>query len=228
MAGRRSYGSYNDGCASAHALDLIGERWALIVVRELFLGPKRFIDLQRDVPGIGPAVLTARLRELEAGGIVRQRRLPPPAATRIYELTDWGLGLETVNAALSAWAVQSPAMPFEADMSPDTLVLAMRAHARPVPGADSRVMLWLTDSRTPDRQPVSYLATVSESGTTVVRAADPGDADARVQATTAAWKACVIAGVGLDDSEVAVRGSRQAVQHLLDGTRLLPHSRSGG
>ncbi|MEO7848894.1 MAG: helix-turn-helix domain-containing protein, partial [Arachnia sp.] len=90
MAARRSYGSYNDGCASAHALDLIGERWALIVVRELLLGPKRFVDIQRDIPGIGPAPLSQRLQDLEDAGVVVRVTLPEPARVVVYDLTEWG------------------------------------------------------------------------------------------------------------------------------------------
>lgn len=99
MAARRSYGSYNDGCAAAHALDLIGERWTMIVVRELLLGPKRFSDIQRDVMGIGPAVLTQRLHDLETAVIVQRRRLAGPGRIDVYELTEWGYGLEAVNTA---------------------------------------------------------------------------------------------------------------------------------
>ena len=78
MATRRTYGSYDDGCAAAHALDLVGDRWALIVVRELVLGPKRFADLRADVPGISPSVLAQRLRELEEVGVVVHDELPRP------------------------------------------------------------------------------------------------------------------------------------------------------
>jgi DNA-binding HxlR family transcriptional regulator len=77
--------SYCDGCAAAHALDLVGERWALLVVRELLLGPKRFTDLRVGMPGASPNVLSRRLRELEGAGVVRRRKLPPPAASRVYE-----------------------------------------------------------------------------------------------------------------------------------------------
>ena len=222
MAGRRSYGSYNDGCASAHALDLIGERWALIVVRELLLGPKRYADLQRDILGIGPTVLSQRLKGLEDAGVLVQRELPPPAAGRVYELTPWGAGLEQVNAVLSQWAVGSPRMPFEADMSPDTLVLAMRAHARPVAGADRRIGLSLTDSRLPGSRAVDYLATVTAAGSSVVRSPEPdGDVDATVTASTRDWKACVIAGVPLAEAtEVVVDGDAGAVEALLAATRL--------
>lgn len=224
MAARRSYGSYNDGCASAHALDLIGERWALIVVRELLLGPKRFADLQRDIPGIGPTVLSQRLRDLEEAGIAVQRELPPPAAGRVYGLTPWGAGLEEVNATLSRWAVASPRMPFQADMSPDTLVLAMRAHARPLPGrpAALRIRLSLSDSRVPHSRPVDYLATVSATGTQIVRRPEPaGHLDAAVTATTRAWKACVIAGASPTGSgDIEVSGDLAAVRDLLTATRL--------
>src|SRR5215218_8341047 len=107
MAARRDY---FDGCGAAHALDLIGERWALLVVRELVLGPKRFTDLRAGLPGISPNVLTQRLEELESGGILRRRKLPPPAAAWVYELTDWGLELERVIMALGRWGARSPSL----------------------------------------------------------------------------------------------------------------------
>ncbi|MEV4715130.1 helix-turn-helix domain-containing protein [Micromonospora sp. NPDC049374] len=227
---RRTYGSYNDGCASAHALDLIGERWALIVVRELLLGPKRFVDIQRDVPGIGPGVLSRRLQDLEESGIVVRRTLPRPADVTVYDLTEWGRQLEEVNAALSRWAVRSPRLPLEADMSPDTLVLAMRAHARPAPAGDPirRVAMTLTDSRTAGHQPVEYLATVGPGGTTVSKESIPDDVDARVEGTTLAWKALVISGAPIEGAAaVAVTGAVEAVRALLDATRLESTGASG-
>ena len=99
--------TYDDGCAAAHALDLVGERWALLVVRELLLGPKRFTDLRAGLPHASPNVLAQRLRGLEEAGIVRRRRLPPPAASKIYELTDWGEELEAV-ISISAGGVPAP------------------------------------------------------------------------------------------------------------------------
>jgi DNA-binding HxlR family transcriptional regulator len=223
VATRRTYGSYNDGCASAHALDLIGERWALIVVRELMLGPKRFLDIQRDIPGIGPGVLARRLQDLEQSGIVARHTLPRPAGVAVYDLTAWGRQLEDVNAALSRWAVRSPQLPLEADMSPDTLVLAMRAHARPARAGDPtrRVALALTDSRTDGQPPVEYLATVGPHGTTVSKEPIPDDADARVEATTLAWKALIIGGAPIEgDEAITVTGDAGAARALLDATRL--------
>lgn len=223
MAARRSYGSYNDGCASAHALDLIGERWALIVVRELLLGPKRFLDLQRDIPGIGPAVLTHRLQDLEEAGIVVRTSLPAPAKVMVYDLTKWGRGLEAVNTALSLWAVHSPRLPFEADIGPDTLVLAMRAHARRLPEGtpECSISLNLSDSRDCGREPVEYLATMTDTGSTVTKTAGVGAVDAVVTSTTRAWKAVIIGGASLEsEGDIAVTGNHDAVQALVDATKL--------
>src|SRR5918995_1492840 len=103
--------TYCDGCAAAHALDLVGERWALLVVRELLLGPKRFTDLRAGLPNVSTNVLSQRLRELEHAGIVRRHRLPPPAASWVYELTDWGRELKPIVLSIGTWAVRSPSFP---------------------------------------------------------------------------------------------------------------------
>src|SRR3954468_14737795 len=94
---------YDDACGTAHALDLIGERWALLVMRELMLGPKRFSDIRAGLPGISANVLSQRLEGLEAAGVLRRRRLPRPAAVRVYELTDWGYESEPILQALGRW-----------------------------------------------------------------------------------------------------------------------------
>jgi len=118
--------TYDDGCAAAHALDLVGERWALLVVRELLLGPKRFTDLKAGLPGASPNVLSQRLRELEGVGILRRRKLPPPAASRVYELTPWGEELEPVIVRLGRWGARSPSKPRDAALGVDSLVLSLR------------------------------------------------------------------------------------------------------
>src|ERR1051326_4544263 len=105
MATLRTYG---DGCAIAHALDVVGERWALLVVRELVLGPKRYTDLRRGLPNASPNVLSQRLDELERAGIVERHKLPPPAGSRVYELTRWGRELEEIVISLGRWAARSP------------------------------------------------------------------------------------------------------------------------
>jgi DNA-binding HxlR family transcriptional regulator len=128
MATMRTYG---DGCAIAQGLDLVGERWALLVVRELLLGPKRYTDLDRGLPNASPNVLSERLRELERAGIVRRRKLPPPAGSRVYELTDWGLELEEIVISLGHWAARSPAPPSDAPIGVDSMVLALRSRFDP-------------------------------------------------------------------------------------------------
>lgn len=98
---------YEQYCPVAHALDLVGERWALLVVRELMHGPKRYTDLAEHLPGIGTNILASRLRDLEAGGIVAKRTLPPPAASRVYELTEYGQGLRAAIRELALWGARS-------------------------------------------------------------------------------------------------------------------------
>jgi DNA-binding HxlR family transcriptional regulator len=126
ISGMATMRTYDDGCAAAHALDLVGERWALLVVRELLLGPKRFTDLRAGLPGASPNVLAQRLRELEGAGVVRRRKLPPPAASRVYELTEWGTELEPVIIRLGRWGVRSPSKPRDAELSVDSLILSFR------------------------------------------------------------------------------------------------------
>ncbi len=125
MAGRRSYG---DPCGTARALDVVGERWALLVVRELLFGPKRFTELSRGLPAMSQNVLAARLRELETDGIVCNYRLGPPASTRVYELTSRGYELEDVLIALGRWGSVVPldAMDAGAELSVDGFALALK------------------------------------------------------------------------------------------------------
>jgi DNA-binding HxlR family transcriptional regulator len=106
---------YDHYCPVAHALDLVGERWALLVVRELMPGPKRYTDLAEHLPGIGTNILASRLRDLEAAGIVTKRTLPPPAASRVYELTDYGQELRRVVRELALWGARSLGPPTDAD-----------------------------------------------------------------------------------------------------------------
>jgi DNA-binding HxlR family transcriptional regulator len=129
MATTRTYG---DGCAIARALDVVGERWSLLVVRDLLLGPKRYTDLRKGLPNASPNVLSERLRELQRAGIIRRRTLPPPAGSRVYELTDWGLELEDVVMSLGRWAARSPTPPGDAPIaSADSIILALRARFEP-------------------------------------------------------------------------------------------------
>ena len=118
---------YDDACGTAHALDLIGERWALLVMRELMLGPKRFSDLRSDLPGLSANVLTQRLEGLEESGLLVRRRLPPPANAQVYELTEWGYEAEPIVQTLGRWAARSPAHDPTLPVSATSIVLSFRA-----------------------------------------------------------------------------------------------------
>lgn len=124
MATKRSYG---EACRFAYALDVVGERWALLVVRELLLGPKRFTDLRAGLPHASSNILSERLRDLEQGGVIQRRKLPPPAASSVYELTEWGRELEPVVTKLGAWGARSPISPDSQEIGPDSIVLALRS-----------------------------------------------------------------------------------------------------
>lgn len=119
--------SYGDRCGVARALDAVGERWALLVVRELLLGPKRFTDLRAGLPHLSADILAQRLRELEAAEVVSRRVLPPPAASKVYELTARGLELEPVVLALGRWGSVAPFPPdADAQISVDAFVIALK------------------------------------------------------------------------------------------------------
>jgi DNA-binding HxlR family transcriptional regulator len=200
-----------DGCGIAHASDLLGQRWALLVVRELLLGPKRFTDLRAGIPDISPNVLGQRLRELEESGIVHRRKLAPPAAVQVYELTEWGRELEPAVLALGRWASGSPSFPRDAEMGPDSLVLALKSTFDPdkADGLDATYELRLGD--TPFRIDVSdgqFEASHGEAETP----------DATIRSDPDAMTGVVFRknplGKAVDAGEVEVDGSRQAVRAL--------------
>lgn len=133
--------SYADACGMAHALDLIGERWALLIVRELVLGPKRYSDLMADLPGISTNVLAARLDGLEKSGVVQRRRLPAPAASTVYELTEWGTQLEPVICTIGRWGASSPRHDRTAHLSTASFVLSLRTNFDKAAAAGVRMVV---------------------------------------------------------------------------------------
>jgi DNA-binding HxlR family transcriptional regulator len=142
---RRGYGQY---CAISGALDVLGERWTLLIVRDLFLGPKRYTDLREGLPGIATDLLTARLRTLERAGLVRRRTLPRPAPATVYELTDRGRLLGPVLRGLAQVGFTLlHEVPEDADVPPERLALALRAAYRPTaaPEDDATYQLILDD-----------------------------------------------------------------------------------
>jgi DNA-binding HxlR family transcriptional regulator len=210
---RQTYGGLGDACRAANALDLVGDRWTLVVVRELILGPKRFADLQESVRGITPAVLTDRLRALEQAGIVERVVLPDLARTRAYAVSDWGLGLEPVLAALGRWYSAGPSPDTAGGMTPDAVVVAMRTMAPPSPAGVPRIVLRLHDARRAD-PPVQQFHTVAHDGTVLVAAGAVADPVATVTADSSTWSGVVFGGLGLIPA-VEVTGDRDAVASLV-------------
>jgi len=124
--------SYDQWCAVARSLDVVGERWTMLIVRDLFVGPKRYTDLLEGLPGIGTNLLAQRLRELEANGIVEKAELPPPSGATVYRLTPRGSALEPVVFALGRWGFQFLGKPKATDaMLPDPFFLSLRASFKP-------------------------------------------------------------------------------------------------
>src|SRR5215218_6018340 len=208
--------TYCDGCAAAHALDLVGERWALLVVRELLLGPKRFTDLRAGLPGVSSNVLAQRLRELEAAGVVRRRKLPPPAASRVYELTDWGMELEPVIIRLGRWGTRSPSRPRDAQLGVNSLILSFRTMFGPraADGLNARYELRLGEE--------SFRAEVAEGRFEVARGGTVRP-DAIIEADPATLAALVYEGrelaEALSSGDIRIEGEREAVERFL---RLFP------
>jgi DNA-binding HxlR family transcriptional regulator len=204
--------TYGDGCGIAHALDLVGERWALLVVRELLLGPKRFTDLRDGLPNSSPNVLAQRLRELEQATIVQRRKLPPPAGSWIYELTSWGRELKPIVIALGAWALHSPSFPRDAPVGNDSVILALSTFFDPDAAGDLSAVYELRlgenvfDVRVADRA-----IEVERGGV--------DDPDAIIETDTATFSALIWDGRELADArragEIRIDGDQQAVTRLL-------------
>jgi DNA-binding HxlR family transcriptional regulator len=203
---------YTDGCAAAHALDLVGERWALLVVRELMLGPKRFTDLRASLTGISPNVLTQRLEELEKASIVQRRKLPPPANAWVYELTAWGLELEPAIMALGRWAARSPHLPQGRPLSTDALILSFRTMFDPAAAAGLKTKLKVRLGEE------CFHADIAGGRMTLERGAS-SQADAVIETDPGTLGALVYGGHKLADAlrsgAVKLEGDKSAVKHFL-------------
>ena len=214
MATKRSYG---EACRFAHALDLVGERWALLVVRELLLGPKRFTDLRAGLPHASSNILSERLRDLEQGGVIRRRKLPPPAASTVYELTEWGLELEPVVTKLGAWGARSPFPPDTQEINADSIVLALRSLFDAEAAADLDAAYELRIGEECFRVEI-------EAGELELSRGPGSDPTAAITAPDAPTLAAVLTGElpleeGLSSAAVQIEGGKQAVKRFL---RLFP------
>lgn len=188
---------YDDACGLAHALELVGERWALLVLRELMFGPRRFSELKADLPGISANVLAQRLTELEERGLVRKTRLPPPASVQVYEATDWGLEAAPVIGALGRWAARSPLHDPTLRISHVAVMLSLQTmlDADLAHGLDARLGFRLGET--------SYAAHL-QHGKLHVRRGEPAGADVVFTATPAELVAVVYGGAPLES--IGVQG----------------------
>lgn len=205
---------YRQACGVARGLDIVGERWALLVVRELLLGPKRFTDLQQALPTASPNALADRLRELSDAGVVRRRQLPPPAGVRVYELTPWGRGLEPIVIALGTWALAAPPSAEQVFVSADSAMLTIRTFFRPEPDeAEATLRIELSA--------MVFGVRLSAAGAEVSRES-PEKPDAVLVTTTPA----LLAAFGSDNVAGArVSGDPEVVRRLFAGVRV-PDERS--
>jgi DNA-binding HxlR family transcriptional regulator len=204
---RKAYGQY---CPVAHALELVGERWALLVVRELLSGPKRYTDLADGLPGIGTNILAGRLRDLEDAGVIQKRRLPPPAAVSVYELTPYGEELREPLYALGRWGARSLGPPTAEDkLAPGWLVNAVRATCRGC----------VTDKVYELRADGESVTARFEDDELVVENGSSADADTVIE-TDPATLFCIASGQvaireALTSKAVKVSGNREEAERFL-------------
>ena len=186
---------YDDACGTAHGLELIGERWALLVLRELMLGPRRFSELKADLPGISANVLSQRLNELEERGLARKIKLPPPASVQVYEATPWGLEAEPIVQTLGRWAARSPRHDPTLPISGVSILLSFRTMLDPerARGIDARIGFRFGES--------GYVARLHD-GKIIVARGVPDGCDVVFTAAPTQLAAVVYGGAPLDSIQV--------------------------
>lgn len=182
---------YDDACGLAHAMELLGERWAMLVLRELAYGPRRFSELKADLPGISANVLSQRLVELEARGLVRKAKLPPPASVQVYEATQWGLEAMPVIASLGRWAARSPWHDPSLQMSHVSVMMSLQTLLSPTLAQDLDARIGFRFGE------VGYVATIREGRLDVERTSIE-DCDAQFVGTPTDIAAVIHGGAPFD------------------------------
>jgi DNA-binding HxlR family transcriptional regulator len=203
---------YGDACGTAFGMELLGERWAMLIVRELMFGPRRFSDLRASLPGISAKVLTERLAGLATAGVLSRRRLPPPAAAQVYELTQWGYHAEPLIQELGRWAAMSRGHDPTLPLSPVSFMLSLRTMFDPTKAGDWRARIGF---HFPD---AVFTGMVADGAFTVTRH-DTHDAPEVCNAVFAAPEAAPLAAMvylDMPDSEVGVEvtGDREAARRF--------------
>lgn len=186
---------YEQACSAAAALDILGERWALLIVRELLLGPKRFADIRSGLSGISANVLSMRLDGLEESGVLTKQLLPPPASVSVYELTPWGYQVEPVVMALAGWGAMSPDLSLSNPMSPTSLMLSLREWLDGTRSRNERASVGFRMGRE------EYVAKLDAGGMSVKRS-DPANADVLLEGTTNDIAMVIYGGASLDTIDV--------------------------
>ena len=197
---------YDDACGTAHALELIGERWTLLVLRELMLGGRRFSELRASLPGISANVLSQRLGELEQRGLVRRRRLPPPADVQVYEATEWGLEAEPIIHALGRWAARSPRHDPTLPISGVSILLSFRTmiNDKRARGFDGRIGFVFGKER--------YVSRVRKGRIKIARG-DPDGAEVIFSGPPSAMAAVVYGGAPID--LIGISGDRALAERFV-------------
>lgn len=203
---------YEDACGTAFALEMIGERWAVLIMRELLFGPRRFSDLRRDLPGISANILTQRLEGLEATRIVQRRKLPPPASVQVYELTPWGHEAEPLIQMLGRWATRHPGHDPSLPLSAASLMMSFRTMFSPAraDAMDARVGFQMGEE--------AFLAHIHH-GTFDVERGEPATADVTFLSAPTTLAAAVYNGAPLSELEetgtLRIEGDRALAERFI-------------
>ena len=199
--------SYQDACGIARALDVVGERWALLIVRELLFGPLRFSDLRRALPGASSNLVADRLRELDGRGVVRRRRLAAPAASQVYELTDWGRELEPIVLALGQWGTRVPLPAARTTLSASSVLIYLRGAARLDPAAAPATYRLEMDDR--------VWTVETGNGRVHIESGEPADPVAGLRTDPKTLNALLDEPALLDSADAETSGDRRALRRLL-------------
>ena len=197
---------YEDACGLAHALELIGERWALLVLRELMFGSRRFSELKADLPGISANVLTQRLTELERRGLVRKTRLPPPASVQVYEATNWGLEAAPMIGQMGKWAARSPLHDPSLPISHVSVMMSLQTMLDPALAQEMSARLGFKLGE------ASYVAHLHD-GVLYVRRRAIADVDLVIRAAPAELAAVIYGGAPLET--IGIEGDRELARRFI-------------
>ncbi len=215
--------SYHQYCPVAHALDLVGDRWSLLIIRDLLVGPKRFVDLQTGLPGLGTNILTARLKWLEQCGVVYRHFLPPPAASMVYELTEYGRQLEEPLSALARWGAQTlGALTPEQVIEPDAVMMALHGIFRRMTGEQATYEIQCEDERFQE----AFRVQVNANGVEVTRghvSAPDVEMHMTVETLYALSSQRLLLRNAMKNGLVSLQGNERAIAHLVEQVDRVAH-----